>query len=351
MLSKKLFQFQPLTQPKPNQYSPSSLQGLLRQNKPKIKLEEIKINSKVTVSPKTKRTNDDTKSPSSSKTPSCPLPALIIKPITHIPLSQNKPALVPSSKPKISSRHKLKNQKKVVPAKPPNRIELEPCIAQVYTYRYESNEQITGVRDGVFDDATELYGFANSLLDCRIISFRIHYGGCGFGLMANDIQITYKNIVTGQTFQTKERKGGFNPLGYSTITLADGEFIVHAETANGQYLKVRTDKGNYKFVGGPDESTPSVFAIGDNVVVGAYSSGYGISGLGFYIAPRSELKYWRRPYILMKTWLAKNKDIRDQLEQERQEGKMQQLSLAAQAFFITATLMDGQIYKHILKYI
>ena len=51
----------------------------------------------------------------------------------------------------------------------------------------------------------------------------------------------------------------------------------------------------------------------------------------------------------MKAWLAKNKDIRDQLEKDRQEGKMKQLSLAAQAFFIVATLMDQQTHTYILK--
>ena len=374
MLSKKLLQSQPQTRPKLSQSSLSSLQGPLKQDKLKTRVEEVKTNSKVTTSPKIKTANNDINSANTSKASLRPSSALKIKPViqiktatrlkeirptpqvstTHKSIVQkekkvmstsNKVALIPSSKPKSSFHNKLEDQKKVVPAEPVKRIELEPCIRQV-SLRGEPPGRVRR-----FDDAQELYGFAGSLLDCRIISFGIHYCLCGFGLMADDIQITYKNVVTGQTFQTKERKDGLLPFGYPTITLEKGEFIEYAETAFGQYLKVRTDKGKETFVGNCDESTPSVFSIGDNVVIGAYSSGSGISGLGFYVAPRSELKYWRRPYILMKAWLAKNKDICDQLEQDRQEGKMKQLSLAAQAFFIVTTLMDKQIYRYILKYI
>ena len=380
MFFRKPLQSQPQTRPKPNLPPLSSLQGLLKQDTPKTRREEVKIDNKMTALPRIKAINENIKSPNTSKTPSCLSSALIIKSITHMSLSENKimtrfkeirltsqvtathnsmtqkeknaapignkAAFTPSSKPKNSSHNELKDHKKVAPAEQSKIIELEPCIAQV-SVRNEPSGQVRR-----FDDAQELYGFANSLLGCRITRLRIFYSISGLGLMANDIQITYKNVATGEIFEIKGSKGDFNSFSSSTITLADGEFIEYAETANGQYLKVRTNKGKINFVGHLGKSTPDVFAIGDNVVVGAYGSGYGVSGLGFYIAPRSEVSYhWRRPYILMKAWLAKNKEIIDQLEQDRQEGKMKQLSLAAQTFFIVATLMDKQTYRYILKYI
>ena len=381
MLAQKPIQPGPRTQPKPQPSSSSSLHGLPKQDKPKTRLEEIKTGNKVVTSTRIKTLNGDAKSSNIPKTPfdlSC---ALIIKSVTHLPplpikikttpreirlnsqvspayksvgqkdkkvsFTGNKGTKLPSLKLKGSLPNEQKDQEKVLPVEPPKRIELESCIKQVSII----NELPGGTRR--FDDAKELYGFADSLLDCHIINFCIHYRTSPrFGFVANDIQITYKNVVTGQTYQTKEGKVDFNPFICSRLILANGEFIKYVEVANGRYLKVRTNKGRTDFVGNPGETTPSVFDIGDNAVVGAYSSGDGISGLGFYIAPKNEVKYYgRRPYILMKVWLAKNKDVRDQLEKDRQEGKMKQLSLAAQAFFIVATLIDWQTYTYILKYI
>ena len=263
-----------------------------------------------------------------------------------VSLTGNKGTKSPSLKSKGSLPSEQKDQEKVISVELPKRIILESYIKQIFI-----TDEPPG-RARRFDDAQELSGFADSLLDCRIINFRIYHRTSRFGLMVNDIQITYKNVVTGQIYQTREGKVDLDPFVCSRLILAHGESIKYVEITNDQYLQVCTDKGYTSSVGHPGETKPDVFAIGDNnVVIGAYGLGDGIRGLGFYVVPKRELRYWRKPYILMKAWLARNKDVRDQLEKDRQEGKMMQLSLAAQAFFIVATLMDWQTYKYILKYI
>ena len=197
-----------------------------------------------------------------------------------ISFTGNKGTLLPSLKPTSSVPSERKNQGKMVPVELPKRIELESCIKQVSI----KDEPLEGTKR--FDDAQELYGFADSLLDYCIIGFRMHYHVGGFGFMAHDIQI----MLTGQIFQRKERKGAFNLSSCSRLILVHGEFIKYTKIGNGQYLQVRTEKEDFSFVRDPGETSPSIFPIGDDVAVSVYSSGYSISGLRFYIAPRNEVK-------------------------------------------------------------
>jgi len=176
-----------------------------------------------------------------------------------------------------------------------------------------------------FDDLDELKNFASSPLECRIIKIRLYHGSLMPTGVVNGIQLVYKNLDNGKVYETTKRFGTHQFIGDTVFELSPEELIVNAKVRSGQivdYLEFQTNLNRIIAKGGRGGSERP-YPFNGKVVVGMHG-GYGghLHNIGFYLAPREELNYWKkRPYILIKKKLEQNKDILYQYVSDLQEGK------------------------------
>jgi len=202
----------------------------------------------------------------------------------------------------------------------------------------------------MFDDLDELRNFASSLLECRIISIRLYHGSLMPTGVVNGIQLVYKNLDNGKIYETTKRFGTHQFIGDTIYELFPEEFLIDVKVRSGDvidYLGFQTSRNRLIAKGGKTGSERP-FSFNGKVVVGMHG-GYGghLHNIGFYLAPKEEVKYWkRRPYILIKKKLEQNKDALDKFIRENQSKK----DLAEIAFALLL-LQDNQTFRLIMSFI
>ena len=230
-----------------------------------------------------------------------------------------------------------------------NAIKLEPFI---------SNTPKIGKRHpdtANFNDIEELHEFTDSLMECRIINIRLHYGRFTPETVVNGIQVTYQNIDNGKIFETTERYGGHQHVGYKDFALDNGELIEFAQAKPGgtviDQLVLKTNKGKIIEEGGGNDEN-YVYDLKEGFIVGMFGGWGGhLHHIGFFVAPKNEVRYSKRKaYLLMRASLLKNKEIKDEVHKKLKSEDIE-LSVAERAFLILATWMDRQTFIYTLKFI
>ena len=190
------------------------------------------------------------------------------------------------------------------------------------------------------DPIKELQGFADCLLDCRIIEIKVFsarvvprfYFYDLHDEVLTGVEVTYKNIMTGvekkigRIALTPGSKIGEDVYVYQGLGNANDILEARiSESVNDKSIHTigfKTKTEEIEPIGrrfrGFNELEEHIFDFNkeDRVIVGICGDFEGeVHGLGFYSASRKDLAYWkRRTYILMKAMYKKNEKVRDEVE-------------------------------------
>jgi len=205
-----------------------------------------------------------------------------------------------------------------------------------------------------FDDLQELKDFATSLMECRIIKIRLYHGSLMPTGVVNGIQLVYQSLDSGKIYETTKRYGTHQFIGDTVYELGPEEFIEYIKVRSGgviDYLEFGTSKNRIIAKGGKGGGDRP-YSLEGKVVVGTFG-GYGghLHNIGLYVAPKEQVKYWsKRPYILLKEKLEKNKDVLSQYIGDAQKQKNKKKDLAELAFALL-TFQGDQTFRFIISFI
>jgi len=206
-----------------------------------------------------------------------------------------------------------------------------------------------------FDDFEELKDFAISLMECRIIKIRLYYGSLMPTGVVNGIQLVYQNLDSGKVHETTKRYGNHQFIGDTVYELGPEEFIENIKVRSGgviDYLELGTTKNRIIAKGGKGGGSDRPYSFKGRIVVGTHG-GYGghLHNIGFYVAPKEQVKYWsKRPYILLKEKLEKNKDTLCQYISDAQKQNTKKKDLAELAFALLMFQGD-QTFRFIMSFV
>ena len=218
--------------------------------------------------------------------------------------------------------------------------------------------KVSGLRCGnrSFDDMEELKGFAQTLLQCRIIGIRFWYGSYSPTMVINGIQVTYKNLDNWKVFKTTERYS-YQLLqhGYHDIKFGPNELIQDVKARTGQavdQLNFFTNKKRIISKGGKGGDINPFTVDEGRVIIGTYgATGACLQHIGFYTAPLREVRYWqKRSYILMKASVRKNKAIQDQIKKKVKDGLVAR-DVLAEATFVLLVSKGDQIFAQVMRFL
>jgi len=167
--------------------------------------------------------------------------------------------------------------------------------------------------------------------------------------VVNGIQLTYKNLDNGKSFETTQRFGDHQLIGYQDFYLSENEHIIKAEFRTGDtidQLKFYTNKQRVISKGG-NTGHPWPCSFEGKAVVGTFG-GFGghLHNIGFYVAPMEEIRFSKRkPYLLIRAWLQKHKESKDIIKDKKKRAYWSEIA------FLLLVLEGKQLFVQVMRFV
>ncbi len=201
----------------------------------------------------------------------------------------------------------------------------------------------------VFDDKELLKDLSNY----KLAKIRYWYGHLVPSGVVNGLKLTFKNLSTGKLVETESRYGNHQLSGNQDIELYDDEYILEVEIGAGQVIDgliFKTTRGRTFKLGGNGGNRNKI-DMNNQFVVGTYGGWGGhLHNFGLYVAPIEDIFYAkRRPYLLLKHSLLKNKDLLSQIKNDLSEHKISTRN--PENIFAALLTLGNFVFRIVISYL